>query len=46
LAWEGDDEDEAKWFWYEGNFADYEANKIAIGTRGGARLGDHRRLTR
>ena len=29
LAWEGDDEDEAKWFWYEGNFADYEANKIA-----------------
>ncbi|HEX7211228.1 MAG TPA: energy-dependent translational throttle protein EttA [Propionibacteriaceae bacterium] len=48
LAWEGDDEDEAKWFWYEGNFADYEANKIA-------RLGleaarphrvTHRRLTR
>jgi ATP-binding cassette ChvD family protein len=48
LAWEGDDEDEAKWFWYEGNFADYEANKIA-------RLGPeaarphrvtHRRLTR
>ena len=48
LAWEGDDEAEAKWFWYEGNFADYEANKIA-------RLGleaarphrvTHRRLTR
>jgi ATP-binding cassette ChvD family protein len=48
LAWEGDDEDEAKWFWYEGNFADYEGNKIA-------RLGleaarphrvTHRRLTR
>ncbi|HVD17249.1 MAG TPA: energy-dependent translational throttle protein EttA [Propionibacteriaceae bacterium] len=48
LAWEGDDEDEANWFWYEGNFADYEANKIA-------RLGleaarphrvTHRRLTR
>jgi ATP-binding cassette ChvD family protein len=48
LAWEGDDEDEAKWFWFEGNFADYEANKIA-------RLGleaarphrvTHRRLTR
>jgi ATP-binding cassette ChvD family protein len=48
LAWEGDDEDPAKWFWYEGNFADYEANKIA-------RLGleaarphrvTHRRLTR
>ena len=48
LAWEGDDDDEATWFWYEGNFADYEANKIA-------RLGleaarphrvTHRRLTR
>jgi ATP-binding cassette ChvD family protein len=48
LAWEGDDDDEAKWFWYEGNFADYEGNKIA-------RLGleaarphrvTHRRLTR
>jgi ATP-binding cassette ChvD family protein len=48
LAWEGDNEDEAKWFWFEGNFADYEVNKIA-------RLGleaarphrvTHRRLTR
>jgi ATP-binding cassette ChvD family protein len=48
LAWEGNDEDQAQWFWYEGNFADYEANKIA-------RLGveaarphrvTHRRLTR
>jgi ATP-binding cassette ChvD family protein len=28
LAWEGDDEDEAKWFWFEGNFAAYEDNKI------------------
>jgi ATP-binding cassette ChvD family protein len=28
LAWEGDDEDPAKWFWYEGNFESYEANKI------------------
>ncbi|HEX5771187.1 MAG TPA: energy-dependent translational throttle protein EttA, partial [Nocardioidaceae bacterium] len=28
LAWEGDDEDPAKWFWFEGNFASYEANKI------------------
>jgi ATP-binding cassette ChvD family protein len=48
LAWEGDDEDEGKWFWFEGNFAAYEANKIE-------RLGDeaarphrvtHRKLTR
>jgi ATP-binding cassette ChvD family protein len=28
LAWEGDDEDEAKWFWFEGNFDAYEKNKI------------------
>jgi ATP-binding cassette ChvD family protein len=28
LAWEGTDEDPAKWFWYEGNFAAYEANKV------------------
>ena len=27
LAWEGTDENPAKWFWFEGNFADYEANK-------------------
>jgi ATP-binding cassette ChvD family protein len=48
LAWEGDDEDEGKWFWFEGNFASYEANKVE-------RLGieaarphrvTHRRLTR
>ncbi|CAJ60494.1 MULTISPECIES: energy-dependent translational throttle protein EttA [Frankia] len=28
LAWEGTDEDPARWFWFEGNFADYETNKI------------------
>ncbi|OHV34371.1 MULTISPECIES: energy-dependent translational throttle protein EttA [Pseudofrankia] len=28
LSWEGDDENPAKWFWFEGNFADYEANKL------------------
>ncbi|RMB62331.1 energy-dependent translational throttle protein EttA [Tessaracoccus antarcticus] len=48
LAWEGTDEDPANWFWFEGNFADYEQNKVT-------RLGDeaarphrttHRRLTR
>jgi ATP-binding cassette ChvD family protein len=48
LAWEGDDDDQARWFWYEGNFADYEANKIA---RLGAEAArphrtTHRRLTR
>ena len=28
LAWEGTDEDPSRWFWFEGNFADYEANKV------------------
>ena len=28
LAWEGDEEDPAKWFWFEGNFESYEKNKI------------------
>jgi ATP-binding cassette ChvD family protein len=28
LAWEGDDEDPAKWYWYEGNFESYEKNKV------------------
>jgi ATP-binding cassette ChvD family protein len=48
LAWEGDADSEAKWFWFEGNFAAYEENKVE-------RLGPdaarphrvtHRRLTR
>lgn len=48
LAWEGDDDNEAKWFWFEGNFGAYEENKVA-------RLGvdaarphrvTHRKLTR
>jgi ATP-binding cassette ChvD family protein len=48
LAWEGNDEDEGRWFWFEGNFAAYEANKVE-------RLGidaarphrvTHRKLTR
>src|SRR5215207_4849257 len=28
LAWEGDAEDPAQWFWFEGNFESYEKNKI------------------
>ena len=48
LAWEGTEEDPGRWFWFEGNFADYEANKLE-------RLGEeaarphrltHRRLVR
>ncbi|MFC4948908.1 energy-dependent translational throttle protein EttA [Pseudonocardia sp. GCM10023141] len=48
LAWEGTDENPASWFWFEGNFEAYEANKVE-------RLGveaarphrvTHRKLTR
>ncbi|MFT3862401.1 energy-dependent translational throttle protein EttA [Micropruina sp.] len=48
LAWEGSDADEANWFWYEGNFADYEENKIARLGAEAARphASKHRRLTR
>jgi len=28
LAYEGTDEDPASWFWFEGNFASYEDNKV------------------
>ena len=48
LAWEGTDEDEARWFWFEGNFADYEANKVSRLGAEAARphRATHRRLTR
>ena len=28
LAWEGSDENPGNWYWFEGNFASYEENKI------------------
>ncbi|WP_236793935.1 energy-dependent translational throttle protein EttA [Amycolatopsis sp. GM8] len=48
LAWEGDDANPAKWFWFEGNFEGYESNKI---DRLGAEAArphrvTHRKLTR
>ncbi|MGD7786875.1 energy-dependent translational throttle protein EttA [Propionibacteriaceae bacterium Y1700] len=48
LAWEGNDEDQAQWYWYEGNFADYEANKVDRLGAEAARphRATHRRLTR
>ncbi len=48
LAWEGDEEDGAKWYWFEGNFADYEVNKVARLGAEAARphRATHRRLTR
>jgi len=48
LAWEGTDADDAVWFWFEGNFADYEEHKIARLGAEAARphASKHRRLTR
>ncbi len=48
LAWEGDVDNEAKWFWFEGNFGAYEENKIARLGADAARPHrvTHRRLTR
>jgi ATP-binding cassette ChvD family protein len=48
LAWEGTEDRPAQWYWFEGNFAGYEQNKIA---RLGAEAArphriTHRRLTR
>ncbi|WP_199442410.1 energy-dependent translational throttle protein EttA [Umezawaea beigongshangensis] len=48
LAWEGTDENPAKWFWFEGNFEGYEKNKLE---RLGAEAArphrvTHRKLTR
>ncbi|MDT5035508.1 MAG: hypothetical protein QOE03_693 [Micromonosporaceae bacterium] len=28
LSWEGDDDDPARWYWFEGNFDAYEKNKV------------------
>lgn len=47
LAWEGSDENPGNWYWFEGNFAAYQENRVA-------RLGEdaakphriHRKLTR
>ncbi|MGB5110366.1 MAG: energy-dependent translational throttle protein EttA [Mycobacterium sp.] len=48
LAWEGDDDNEAKWFWFEGNFGAYEENKISRLGADAARPHrvTHRKLTR
>ena len=48
LAWEGNEADQAQWFWFEGNFADYEVNKLSRLGAEAARphRATHRRLTR
>jgi ATP-binding cassette ChvD family protein len=28
LAWEGNDDEPARWFWFEGGYSDYERNKV------------------
>ena len=28
LAWEGDEDDASKWYWFEGNYESYEKNKL------------------
>ncbi|MGN6324734.1 energy-dependent translational throttle protein EttA [Pseudolysinimonas sp.] len=48
LAYEGTDENPASWYWFEGNFEAYEANKIQrLGPEAAApHASVHRRLTR
>ncbi|WP_310964254.1 energy-dependent translational throttle protein EttA [Nocardioides terrisoli] len=48
LAWEGTDDEPGRWFWFEGNFASYEANKVERLGADAARPHrvTHRRLTR
>ncbi|SFI29243.1 MULTISPECIES: energy-dependent translational throttle protein EttA [Microbacterium] len=48
LAYEGTDEDPAQWYWFEGNFESYEANKIERLGADAAKphRSTHRKLTR
>jgi ATP-binding cassette ChvD family protein len=48
LAWEGNDENPARWFWFEGNFDSYEKNKVERLGADAARphAVTHRKLTR
>ena len=48
LAYEGDEKEPARWFWFEGNFASYEANKVERLGADAARPHrvTHRKLTR
>jgi ATPase subunit of ABC transporter with duplicated ATPase domains len=48
LAWEGTEHEEGEWFWFEGNFAAYEENKVERLGQDAARPHriTHRRLTR
>ncbi len=47
LAWEGTDENPGNWFWFEGNFDDYQKNRIErLGAEAAKPHRIHRKLTR
>lgn len=47
LSWEGTDENPGAWYWFEGNFADYQANREErLGLEASKPHRVHRKLTR
>lgn len=47
LAWEGSDENPGNWYWFEGNFAAYQENRVArLGEDAATPHRIHRKLTR
>lgn len=47
LAWEGTDEDPGQWHWFEGNFDDYQKDRVArLGEEAAKPHRIHRKLTR
>ncbi len=47
LAWEGTDENPGNWYWFEGNFEDYQKNRIErLGEEASKPHRIHRKLTR
>ena len=47
LAWEGTEENPGNWFWFEGNFADYQKNREErLGPEATKLRVMHRKLTR
>ena len=47
LAWEGTDENPGQWHWFEGNFADYQKDRVArLGAEASKPHRIHRKLTR
>ena len=47
LAWEGDDENPARWHWFEGNFEAYQEDRVKrLGAEGSKPRSLHRKLTR